>query len=69
VSGDIVNKKAEMIEATEADLLVGADLGCLMNMSGKLKRRGSSVRVYHIAEVLAGMTDQPGIGAGEGEKP
>lgn len=65
VSGDIVNKKAEMIEATGADLLVGADLGCLMNMSGKLKRRGSGVRVYHIAEVLAGMTDQPGVGEGE----
>jgi len=64
VSGDIVDKKAAMIEDTGADLLVGADLGCLVNMSGKLKRRGSGVRIYHIAEVLAGMTDAPGIGAG-----
>lgn len=62
VSGDIVDKKAAMIEDTGADLLVGADLGCLVNMSGKLKRRGSGVRVYHIAEVLAGMTDAPGVG-------
>lgn len=65
VSGDIVDKKVQMIEDTGAELLVGADLGCLMNMSGKLKRRGSGVRVYHIAEVLAGMTDAPGIGDGE----
>lgn len=65
VSGDIVDKKSQMIEDTGADMLVGADLGCLMNMSGKLKRRGSGVRVYHIAEVLAGMTDAPGVGEGE----
>lgn len=65
VSGDIVDKKVQMIEDTGADMLVGADLGCLVNMSGKLKRRGSGVRVYHLAEVLAGMTDQPGIGEGE----
>lgn len=63
VSGDIVDKKSQLIEDTGADVLVGADLGCLVNMSGKLKRRGSGVRVYHIAEVLAGMTDAPGIGA------
>jgi len=71
VSGAIADKKAEMIEDTHAELLVGADLGCLMNLSGKLKRRGQDgrpgVRVYHIAEVLAGMTDAPGVGDGEGE--
>lgn len=65
VSGAIVDKKADAIEATGADMLVGADLGCLMNMGGKLKRRGSNVKVFHIAEVLAGMTDAPGIGDGE----
>jgi len=65
VSGDIVDKKATMIEDSGADMLVGADLGCLVNMSGKLKRRGSGVRVYHIAEVLAGMTDAPAVGEGE----
>lgn len=65
VSGAIVDKKAEAIEATGADVLIGADLGCLMNMSGKLKRRGSKVKVFHIAEVLAGMTSGPGVGDGE----
>lgn len=71
VSGDIADKKAQMIEDTGVDVLVGADLGCLMNLSGKLKRRDSEgragARVYHIAEVLAGMTDAPGIGDGVGD--
>lgn len=63
VSGAIVDKKADRVEATNSDLLLGGDLGCLMNMAGKLKRRGSKVRVFHIAEVLANMTDEPAIGA------
>jgi L-lactate dehydrogenase complex protein LldE len=33
-----------------------------MNMAGKLKREGSAIEVRHVAEVLAGMTDQPAIG-------
>ena len=44
------------------DLLLAGDLGCLMNMAGKLKREGSAVQVRHVAEVLAGMTDLPAIG-------
>lgn len=66
VSGAITDNKAQMVEDTGADVLVGADLGCLTNLAGKLKRRGSKVRVFHIAEVLAGMTDGAGIGEGEG---
>jgi len=62
VSGAIVDKKAANVEAAESDLLLGGDLGCLMNVAGKLKRRGSGVRVFHIAEVLANMTDAPAIG-------
>jgi len=67
ISGAIVDKKANRVEAAESDLLLGGDLGCLMNVAGKLKRRGSSVRVFHIAEVLANMTDQPALGEGQGE--
>jgi L-lactate dehydrogenase complex protein LldE len=37
-------------------------MGCLMNMAGKLQREGANVRVRHVAEVLAGMTDTPAIG-------
>ncbi len=62
VSNAIVTKKTEAIDASGADLLLAGDLGCLMNMAGKLKRQGSSVETRHVAEVLAGMTDQPPIG-------
>ncbi len=34
-----------------------------MNMAGKLSREGTDVEVRHVAEVLAGMTDEPPIGA------
>ncbi len=62
ISNGIVTEKAEAIEKTGADLLLAGDLGCLMNMAGKLKRQGSAIRVRHVAEVLAGMTDHPAIG-------
>jgi L-lactate dehydrogenase complex protein LldE len=35
-----------------------------MNIAGRLRRTGSPVRVYHLAELLAGMADVPGIGDG-----
>jgi L-lactate dehydrogenase complex protein LldE len=39
-------------------------MGCLLNMAGKLTRLGKGVRVRHVAEVLADMTDDvPPIGA------
>ena len=58
----IVGKKAAAIAATGADLLLAGDLGCLMNMAGKLQRVGANIQVRHIAEVLAGMTHEPAIG-------
>ena len=65
VSNAIVGKKAESIGASEAACLLAGDLGCLMNMAGKLAREGKAVEARHVAEVLAGMTDAPAIGAGE----
>ncbi|MEL6317287.1 MAG: (Fe-S)-binding protein [Pseudomonadota bacterium] len=64
VSNKMVENKSETIEATGARLLLAGDLGCLMNMAGKLARReaGAGVRARHVAEVLAGMTDHPAIG-------
>jgi len=62
ISNAIVEKKTASIEATGADLLLAGDLGCLMNMAGKLKRQGSAVQARHIAEVLAGDLSQPAIG-------
>lgn len=58
ISGKIVDDKAQAIEKTGADVLLGGDLGCLMNIAGRLQRRGSSIKVRHVAEVLAGMSDE-----------
>lgn len=55
ISNAIVGEKAKAVEGTGAELLLGGDLGCLMNIAGKLSRDGSKVRVMHAAEVLAGM--------------
>jgi len=62
ISNKIVTAKTDNILATGADTLLAGDLGCLMNMAGKLQRRGSHMQVRHVAEVLADMTDQPAIG-------
>jgi L-lactate dehydrogenase complex protein LldE len=61
-----VSDKVEGIAKTKAATLLGGDMGCLLNMSGRLKRLGKEMRVYHVAEVLADMTGLPGIGDGEG---
>ena len=65
ISNRMVEDKAREIEETGADMLLAGDMGCLLNMAGKLKRRDSRVRVRHVAEVLADMTDGPAIGDGE----
>lgn len=65
ISDRIVTEKAEDVKKTEADMLVAGDLGCLLNMAGKLSRLGSKTEVRHVAEVLAGMTDIPAIGVAQ----
>jgi L-lactate dehydrogenase complex protein LldE len=64
ISNVIVGKKTKNIAGSGADMLLAGDMGCLMNMAGKLKREGSDIEVRHVAEVLAGMTDGPAIGEG-----
>ena len=64
ISNAIVEKKTAAIVASGADTLLAGDLGCLLNMAGKLKRQGSAIHSRHVAEVLAGMTDAPPIGEG-----
>jgi L-lactate dehydrogenase complex protein LldE len=61
ISTRMVADKTADIEATGAGLLLAGDMGCLLNMAGRLSREGSTVAVRHIAEVLAGAT-QPPIG-------
>jgi L-lactate dehydrogenase complex protein LldE len=62
VSTKMVENKARDVAASGADLLLAGDLGCLMNMAGRLAREGSPVEVRHVAEVLAGEMDAPPIG-------
>ena len=67
ISNAIVDRKADRVVESGARTLVAGDLGCLLNMAGKLSRRGSPTEVRHVAEILAGMTDVPAIGRPEGE--
>ena len=66
ISTRMVSNKAEHIEATGAELLLAGDMGCLLNMAGRLKRLGSAVQSRHVAEVLAGETAGPAIGEDAG---
>jgi L-lactate dehydrogenase complex protein LldE len=52
ISGAMVQDKAAFIEQTGADTVVATDSGCLMNVAGCLRRRGSKIRVLHLAQVL-----------------
>jgi L-lactate dehydrogenase complex protein LldE len=52
ISGAMVQDKAAFIEKAIVDAVVATDAGCLMNIAGCLRRRGSRVRALHLAEVL-----------------
>ncbi len=52
ISLAIVQDKVDNILASKADIVVGCDMGCLMNIQGRLNRLGSSVQVKHIAQML-----------------
>lgn len=65
ISTRMVDDKCRGIVESGADTVVAGDLGCLLNIAGRLSRAGHSVRARHFAEIVAGMTDEPAIG-GEG---
>ena len=67
ISTRMASDKVESITASGAEVLLGGDMGCLLNISGRLKRLDSTVKVYHTAEVLADMTNIPAIGDGEND--
>lgn len=52
ISGAMVTEKADHVLETEAEVLVGLDMACLMNIAGHLQYRGERVRVMHLAELL-----------------
>ena len=55
ISTAIVDEKIEHIKATGAPCVVLGDLGCMLNIEGRLRRTGdTTTRVLHVAQVLAG---------------
>ncbi len=52
VSGAMVAEKADHVLETKAHYLVSTDMGCIMNIAGHLKRRGTAVEAMHLAEFL-----------------
>ncbi len=62
ISEHLVSQKVANIAASGADTVLGGDLGCLLNIAGRMKREGREAKVFHVAEVLAGMTDVAAIG-------
>ncbi|MBS4206027.1 (Fe-S)-binding protein [Lederbergia citrea] len=52
ISEQMVDEKVQHVEETEAEYLIGADCGCLMNIGGRIDRVGKQIKVMHIAEVL-----------------
>jgi len=68
ISNAMVSEKSADVARSGADTLLAGDLGCLMNMAGKLQRQGSSVRVRHVAEVLADMGGLAAIGEPEAKR-
>ena len=61
ISGRMVSEKVENVAAAGADAVLAGDLGCLLNIAGRMGREGRPGRVFHVAEVLAGMAER-GIG-------
>lgn len=65
ISEKIVDEKIDRIHASGAQTLLSGEIGCLLNIAGRLNRLNSPVRCFHVVELLAGMTDKPALG----EKP
>ena len=61
ISARIADEKCADIAATGADAVVLGDVGCMLNIEGRLRRRGDvDTKVLHFAEILAGVTNDPG---------
>jgi Fe-S oxidoreductase len=53
ISAEILGKKMDLVERSGADVLVTDCPGCVMQLKGGLDKRGSSIQVKHLAELLA----------------
>ena len=65
ISREMVDAKIANAEASGAQLLLGGDMGCLLNIAGRISREGKALEVRHFAEVLAGEIDDPAIARGD----
>ena len=65
ISGKMVDDKLNSALSTGAQLLTGGDLGCLLNIAGRAQRRGKTIEVRHVAELLANELAEPSIGKGQ----
>ncbi|VEN74766.1 putative hydroxyacid oxidoreductase (Fe-S centre) [Candidatus Desulfarcum epimagneticum] len=52
LSGAMAGEKADHLFKAGVDYLIGADAGCLMNLEGRIRRRGYDIKVLHIVEAL-----------------
>jgi L-lactate dehydrogenase complex protein LldE len=62
ISDRLATDKSRQVVESGADLLLGGDLGCLLNLAGTLRRQGATTEVRHVAEVLADQIEAPPIG-------
>lgn len=62
ISTHMADRKCDNIAACGADAVVLGDLGCMLNIEGRLRKRGDATRVLHVAEVLAGSSGDGGGG-------
>jgi L-lactate dehydrogenase complex protein LldE len=67
ISARLADNKCQHIVTSGAEAVVLGDLGCMLNIEGRLRRRGDATRVLHIAEVLAG--DDPASGSDTAPTP
>jgi L-lactate dehydrogenase complex protein LldE len=65
ISERMADDKIADAQKTGAETLVGGDLGCLLHLAGRMERQGRSLRVRHVAEVLANMGAEPALGEPE----
>jgi L-lactate dehydrogenase complex protein LldE len=62
ISERMADDKIADAQSTGADIITSSDLGCLLHLAGRIARRGLTLRVRHVAEILAGETDAPAMG-------
>lgn len=52
ISAEMVKEKSRHVSETGAEYLVGGDMGCLMNIGGRMQREGKNIKIIHISEIL-----------------